>query len=155
MRIIIFHGKHGDGIYDASTPLLEAAAKLEWMRIWGDYFGEPETEPSEWFWKRGSNERELAAITDEELANTPEALRTPALEARKKLADWKKQNTQDRLWWELFQKLIALPVAEALAHESKLSSGRTQNSVTWLYDVIGDGEYFQYEIETIEQAPVE
>ena len=158
-KIIIFSGKHGDNIYDASTSeaVARACASELRERFNSGWFGEPsKPEPL------SDENQSLVNTSPEILEGLPKSIGEPLLKKRARLIrDVRGQqvNYENELkeWEEIFKLVSAPSLEEAAAMtidytytlSTKEVKTRVMNLAKWLIDGRSDFEYEDYSIEPL------
>lgn len=162
-RIITFHGKHSDEVYDASTDeaLSRACASVLKERYETGWFYEPDKED---YFRSRPGDGDILKLTDEALAVLPEAIRAEFAEKKARL-ERREKDQQARYDADLrdWQKIVKLMSAETLdeAADMKwtrrytLSSGEKKVQVLGLAWAIvrerADYEYEGYDLTEVEE----
>jgi hypothetical protein len=161
MNIIIFHEKHGDSIYDASTPeaIARACASIIKERYEQGWYYAPEPPKP-----LSDEDQAVLDLDDETLAAMPAAIRTPLFEKRTKLAKRHKSLLRNYLTaMEEFNAIEAIALASSLDEAAAmtrtdtytLSTGevkmKVKNLARWVIDGRGDFEYEGYSIESLNE----
>jgi hypothetical protein len=148
-EIIIFKEKHSDRYYIAETPEQKAKAFLKVLRernAQGYWYHEP-TEPVVTL---SDYDRAFTELSDEEVANLPEAIKAEAVQSRSRAtrrqigvqAEYKR----DKFWWDQLQELLALPEDEAVTKVAGARQGVAFSLAEDLLDAHADYEYEGYAI---------
>src|ERR1017187_453922 len=111
MQIIIAKEKHGDFYWDASTPEAWAASALALLteRFRAGYWyydpiGEPDEHP--FSQERAAERAEYLALTDEDVAGLPEALRREALAKRKDAQQERKEEEGTSAFYQRVKQVV-------------------------------------------------
>lgn len=117
-QILVLHEKHGDRYFDASTPeaLATSCVKVLRERVADGYWYHREyAEPVRPLPKE---QQEILALTDEQLATLPTAIREDMKTKRAKLvksnAVYKRRKKQEDGWWNAVQLVLTSPLEEAI-----------------------------------------
>lgn len=163
-QIIIFHGKHGDDIYDASTPELKRAAMLDQLRVRADYNWYGKLEPFEatyTYTHYTDEERAILAMDEDAIQALPPVAAKPLIEVRARDAKRRKSHEAGQERIRTIAMLLALPVEEAINHSTTeewvTSKGeartRTEYTVEAIIDETAGSEYEAYEVVSARLAP--
>lgn len=107
MNILVWHGKHGDAFYDASTPERKEASAMELLRNWAGYWIVEPEDPMKHIQYSGID-LEQAALTDEQIDALPtEKLREEASKHKKNLARLHANYRQELAEWDELQRVLA------------------------------------------------
>jgi len=152
-RIFILKSKHGDSIFDASTPEALALAALAALSINAPYYYRPEA-PSI-YPKVTEEDEKLLALTDAELDGLPDAIRD---EVKKKVSGIRGRiNRAQRefdeavSFYDKVKALLDLPIEEAVKQTVTVGV-RKPHQIPLALDLLEercDYEYEGFEIETL------
>jgi hypothetical protein len=155
-KVIIFHEKHGDRFYDASTDekLLAALFSVMIDRIEDGYwYREPSLE--DFINRRLTEEdRELMEIDKEIVAKLPQSFQDRYQELHTRRDRARKAYEAEKEWWDTLQEIQSLSFEEAAekvrTRPSRLNPGRILRTPTILWVMEWRKDY-QYEGWTIQE----
>ena len=152
-RILILKGKHGENIFDASTPEALALAALAGLSINSYYYSRPD-EP--YLYPKVTEEDEkLLALTDAELAAIPEAVRGDIVKKinglRNRINRAQAEYDEQVEFYDKVKALLDLPIEEAVKQTVTVGV-RQPRQIPLALDLLEqrqDYEYEGFEIETL------
>lgn len=150
-EVIVFEEKYGSRYLDASTPELKAKSFLMILRERlndGYTYYRPE------LGKLTQDEQDLIALTPEAISSLPTSVRDGLTKDRERLVARRERQEiefrQENQWFERADKLVALPVEEAIAVGTPLRNGGFRSLAETLLNDRNGYEYEGFEVEKME-----